>query len=109
VRSEAWALGHGAVVVKVTGHAGGVLVEHLQVLPPPVGVEQVGWGVMCWGYDESKPSYIGRPRDMWSVDEFFYPFQREAAEKAARDYVSDARPHVVAIYARIPTTAPEAK
>lgn len=33
VRSEAWALGHGAVVAKVTGRAGGVLVEHLQPLP----------------------------------------------------------------------------
>lgn len=30
VRSEPWELGHGAVVVKVTGRAGGVLVEHLR-------------------------------------------------------------------------------
>lgn len=27
-RSEAWALGHGAVVVKVKGRTGGVLVSH---------------------------------------------------------------------------------
>lgn len=30
IRSEAWALGHGAVVVMITGRAGGVLVSHLQ-------------------------------------------------------------------------------
>jgi hypothetical protein len=30
VRSEAWTLGHGAVVVKVTGHTGGVSVAHLE-------------------------------------------------------------------------------
>lgn len=30
IRSEAWALGHGAVVVKITGRAGGVLVSHIQ-------------------------------------------------------------------------------
>lgn len=28
-RSIAWALGHGAVVVKVTGRAGGVSISHL--------------------------------------------------------------------------------
>jgi hypothetical protein len=37
VRSEAWRLGHGAVVVKVTGRAGGVLIEHLQAFPPSTG------------------------------------------------------------------------
>jgi hypothetical protein len=30
-RSEAWALGHGAVVVKVEGRAGGVDITHLEV------------------------------------------------------------------------------
>ena len=29
IRSEPWALGHGAIVIKVTGRAGGVLVDHL--------------------------------------------------------------------------------
>lgn len=29
VWSEPWALGHGAVVVKITGRTGGVLVQHL--------------------------------------------------------------------------------
>lgn len=33
VRSEPWALGHGAVVVKITGRAGGVLVTHLRAEP----------------------------------------------------------------------------
>lgn len=33
VRSEAWRLGYGAVVAKVTGRAGGVLVSHLQPWP----------------------------------------------------------------------------
>ena len=28
-RSEAWALGHGAIVVKVEGQAGGVSIDHL--------------------------------------------------------------------------------
>ena len=36
-RSEAWVLGHGAVVVKVDGVAGGVLLESLE-LPPQQGV-----------------------------------------------------------------------
>lgn len=31
-RSEAWALGHGDVVVKVEGRTGGVLIEHLEAL-----------------------------------------------------------------------------
>lgn len=30
VRSEPWALGHGQVVVAITGRAGGVAVEHLR-------------------------------------------------------------------------------
>jgi hypothetical protein len=30
-RSEAWTLGHGAAVVKITGRAGGVLLDHLEV------------------------------------------------------------------------------
>lgn len=29
VRSEPWALGHGAVVIKITGRVGGVSVQHL--------------------------------------------------------------------------------
>lgn len=40
VRSEAWALGHGAVVVKVTGHSGGVLTEHLQPMPSRPATEE---------------------------------------------------------------------
>ncbi len=32
-RSEAWELGHGAAVVKIQGRAGGVLLEHLVLLP----------------------------------------------------------------------------
>ena len=36
LRSKAWPLGHGAVVAKVTGHAGGVLISHLQAMPPHV-------------------------------------------------------------------------
>ncbi len=34
VRSEPWVLGHGAVVVKVTGMAGGVSVKHLERIEP---------------------------------------------------------------------------
>jgi hypothetical protein len=30
VRSEPWALGHGQVVLKITGITGGVCVEHLE-------------------------------------------------------------------------------
>lgn len=30
IRSEPWALGHGAVVIKITGRAGGVATEHLE-------------------------------------------------------------------------------
>lgn len=29
VRSDPWILGHGAVVIKITGRAGGVCVQHL--------------------------------------------------------------------------------
>ena len=32
VRSGPWALGHGTVVVKITGRAGGVSVDHLVAL-----------------------------------------------------------------------------
>lgn len=31
-RSEAWTLGHGAAVVMVDGHPGGVSLEHLMVV-----------------------------------------------------------------------------
>ena len=31
-RSEAWALGHGEVVVKIEGRAGGVCISHLEIL-----------------------------------------------------------------------------
>lgn len=34
-RSEAWALGHGAAVVKVEGRAGGVSIEHLELIEVP--------------------------------------------------------------------------
>jgi hypothetical protein len=30
IRSEPWALGHGTIVVKVTGLAGGVSISHLE-------------------------------------------------------------------------------
>ena len=30
IRSEAWVLGHGAIVVKIEGRTGGVSVGHLQ-------------------------------------------------------------------------------
>lgn len=30
IRSEAWRLGHGQVVVKITGRAGGVCIEHIE-------------------------------------------------------------------------------
>lgn len=33
IRSEPWALGHGAIVVKVEGRAGGVSIEHI-TFPP---------------------------------------------------------------------------
>jgi hypothetical protein len=33
VRSEPWRLGHGAIVVKVNGRSGGVLVSHLRAEP----------------------------------------------------------------------------
>ena len=32
IRSAAWTLGHGAVVVKVEGVAGGVSIDHLEVV-----------------------------------------------------------------------------
>jgi len=32
VKSEAWALGHGEIVPKVSGRAGGVCVSHLEYL-----------------------------------------------------------------------------
>ncbi|WP_347253479.1 hypothetical protein [Leminorella grimontii] len=32
-RTPAWALGHGAVVVSVSGRAGGVSIEHLEPIP----------------------------------------------------------------------------
>jgi hypothetical protein len=32
IRSEPWALGHGAIVIKITGRAGGVSVDHLEVV-----------------------------------------------------------------------------
>jgi hypothetical protein len=33
VRSEPWTLGHGDIVIKITGHSGGVSVRHLRVEP----------------------------------------------------------------------------
>lgn len=30
IRSEAWALGHGELVIKVKGRAGGVAISHLE-------------------------------------------------------------------------------
>ena len=33
VRSEPWRLGHGAIVIKVTGRAGGVHVDHIVKRP----------------------------------------------------------------------------
>lgn len=30
IRSEPWVLGHGAVVVKITGRAGGVMITHIR-------------------------------------------------------------------------------
>lgn len=32
VRSDAWALGHGELVIKVNGRAGGVAISHLEFL-----------------------------------------------------------------------------
>lgn len=32
IRSEPWALGHGAIVVMVESHAGGVSIEHIDIL-----------------------------------------------------------------------------
>lgn len=32
-RSEAWALGHGAVVVKIEGRTGGVALSHVELRP----------------------------------------------------------------------------
>ena len=32
IRSEAWALGHGELVVKVKGRSGGVAISHLEYL-----------------------------------------------------------------------------
>lgn len=32
VRSQAWALGHGAIVVAIEGRAGGVSIDHLEVV-----------------------------------------------------------------------------
>lgn len=34
IRSQPWVLGHGAVVVKVEGRAGGVLIEHIAFETP---------------------------------------------------------------------------
>ena len=36
-RSEAWPLGHGAVVVKIMGKTGGVLIDHVFALPTERG------------------------------------------------------------------------
>lgn len=56
-RSRAWELGHGAPVVSIEGVTGGVLIEHLSVLPPPpadepavVPVNATDYGlVRVWG------------------------------------------------------------
>jgi len=32
IRSEPWALGHGDIVIKVTGKTGGLCVEHLELI-----------------------------------------------------------------------------
>lgn len=34
-RSEAWALGHGDVVVSIKGRTGGVLIDHLTIMESP--------------------------------------------------------------------------
>lgn len=39
-RSEAWALGNGAVVVLIVGKAGGVSVEHCEVTAAELGIER---------------------------------------------------------------------
>lgn len=35
VRSAPWALGHGAIVLKVEGRSGGVSIDHLTLAVPP--------------------------------------------------------------------------
>jgi hypothetical protein len=35
VRSAPWALGHGGIVLKIEGRAGGVSIKHLSKLVPP--------------------------------------------------------------------------
>ncbi|MEO2039733.1 MAG: hypothetical protein ABGW90_13730 [Martelella sp.] len=35
IRSEPWVLGHGAVVIAITGRAGGVSVEHIERVDEP--------------------------------------------------------------------------
>ncbi len=32
IRSEPWRLGHGAIVVKIVGRAGGVHIDHLELI-----------------------------------------------------------------------------
>lgn len=32
IRSAPWALGHGAMVIAIDGRAGGVLIDHLEVI-----------------------------------------------------------------------------
>lgn len=40
IRSEPWRLGHGAVVVKVTGQAGCVSVDHLMKSTPSLNTKE---------------------------------------------------------------------
>lgn len=44
IRSEPWRLGHGVPIVKITGIAGGVLLDHLQRLEPACSTSEAQSG-----------------------------------------------------------------
>lgn len=61
VRSEPWRLGHGEIVVKIDGRTGGVLVDHLELLPiaPLQAPLRAGHHCRHYSYEQAGPGASG--------------------------------------------------
>ena len=61
VTSAPWALGHGAVVIKVDGQSGGVSVDHLTL------IDQRGlWETLLELYEEDEAAlFLSCPQPLW--------------------------------------------
>jgi ribA/ribD-fused uncharacterized protein len=82
-RSEAWTLGHGAPIVKIVGIAGGVSLEHLQILTegmmqePVFIITQSKWNGLS-NFADSEFSLDGKT---WKTVEHYFQAQKTTDEK----------------------------